>query len=49
MFIFRLFRDIIKNGPIKGWKMQDSFSKWLILTLIAILLYKPITNTLGMF
>ena len=47
MFIFRLFRDILRNGPIKGWKMQDGYSKWLIFIFIAILTYKPVVHIIG--
>ena len=46
---FSDYLGILRNGPIKGWKMQDVYSKLLIFIFIAILTYKPVVNIIGRF
>ena len=49
MFIFRFVRDVLRYGFLKGWKQQDSYTKWLLILFILILAYKPIVNLLIFF
>lgn len=46
MFIYRFVRDVLRYGLLKGWKQQDSYTKWLLILFILILAYKPAVNLL---
>ena len=46
MFVFRFVRDILRNGFLGGWKKQDGVTKWLIIILCVIIMYKPIARLL---
>ena len=49
VFIFRFVRDVLRYGLLKGWKQQDSYTKWLLILFILILAYKPVVNLLVFF
>ena len=46
MFVFRFVSDILRYGLLAAWKKQDGVTKWLIIMLCIILMYKPIVRLL---
>ena len=46
MFVFRFVSDILRYGFVAAWKKQDGVTKWLIIMLFIIIMYKPIVRLL---